>query len=210
MPLLGPSGVLVDWDLFARYGSFNLSTTDVHILARGDTPPAVVRALGDRGLVRPQTESEARSLLDHDAFALALRLYTIVVLLVILLALAGLGANLAVQMPARRRDAASLRVVGMSKRTVVGSVVAEFGLVLGAAALAGLAAGALAQSVVINTVTLGFTDSARVPRTLPVLDIPAILQLAAALSVVLLAIAILVGAVTVRSARTSSLRENAR
>lgn len=210
MPLLGPSGVMVDWNVFARHGSFNLSTTDVRVLARGDTPPGILGALGARGLVNPQTDVAARSLLDHDAFALALRLYTVVVLLVILLALAGLGANLAVQMPARRRDAASLRVVGVSKRSVLGSVVAEFGLVLGAAALAGLAAGALAQSVVVNTVTLGFSDSPRVPRTLPVLDGTGLLTLALVLSAVLLGIAVLVGGATVRSARTASLRENAR
>jgi predicted lysophospholipase L1 biosynthesis ABC-type transport system permease subunit len=61
---------------------------------------------------------------------------------VILLALAGLAANLAVQLPARRRDAASLRVVGVKRRSVMIGVVAEFVVVLGAAALAGVAAGA--------------------------------------------------------------------
>ena len=96
-------------------------------------------------MAHPDTEAAARALLDQDAFALALRLYVVVTVLVILLALAGLAANLAVQLPSRRRDAASLRVVGVKRRSVMVGVVAEFVLVLGAAALAGIAAGGVAQ-----------------------------------------------------------------
>ena len=90
-----------------------------------------------------------------------------VTVLVILLAFAGLAANLAVQLPSRRRDAASLRVVGVRTRSIMVGVVAEFLLVLGAAALAGIAAGALAQYVVVRTVTLGFADTELTPRVLP-------------------------------------------
>ena len=49
-------------------------------------------------------------------------------------------------------------------------MVAEFVVVLGAAALAGVAAGGVAQYVVVRTVTLGFADTALTPRVLPSFD----------------------------------------
>ena len=149
-------------------------------------------------------------MLDQDAFALALRLYVVVTALVILLALAGLAANLAVQLPARRRDAASLRVVGVKRRSVMVGVVAEFVVVLGAAALAGVAAGGVAQYVVVRTVTLGFVDSSLVPRVVPSFDIGSAVALSALVLVGLVVAASGFAFLTVRGARTSSLREDAR
>jgi len=125
-------------------------------------------------------------------------------------ALAGLGANLAVQLPARRRDAASLRVVGVSRRAVMVGVVEEFLVVLGAAALAGVAAGAVAQYVVIRTVTLGFADSSLTPRVLPSFDLTGAATVSAGVLGLLLVVATGFAVLTVRGARTSSLRENAR
>jgi predicted lysophospholipase L1 biosynthesis ABC-type transport system permease subunit len=148
--------------------------------------------------------------LDQDAFALALRLYIVVTVLVILLACAGLAANLAVQLPARRRDAASLRVVGVQRRSIMVGVVAEFLLVLGAAALAGITAGAVAQYVVVRTVTLGFADTRLTPRVLPSFHVTTGFQLGVVVMLVLLVLASAFAALTVRGARTSSLREDAR
>jgi predicted lysophospholipase L1 biosynthesis ABC-type transport system permease subunit len=169
-----------------------------------------VAALADHGITRPQTLSATRGLLDQDAFALALNLYLVVTVIVIVLALAGLGANLAVQMPARRRDAASLRVVGLRRRSIIAAVVAEFLVVLGAAALAGIAAGSLAQYVVVRTVTLGYADTQHTPRLLPSLNLASVADLLLVVTVVLLVVAVSVAALTVRGARTASLRENAR
>jgi putative ABC transport system permease protein len=198
IPLRGPSGVLVDFTAFIRSASQENSDTLVYVWARSDTPQGILDQLAARGLANPSTEAAAKHVLDQDAFALALRLYVVVTVLVILLAVAGLAANLAVQLPARRRDAASLRVVGVKRRSVMIGVVAEFVVVLGAAALAGVAAGGVAQYVVVRTVTLGFVDTAFTPRVLPSFDLT---------SAVTLSLLVLVG---LRGARTSSLRENAR
>ena len=210
VPLRGPSGLLMDFTMFARNTTQDNSTNQVYVWARADTPRAVLDQLAARGLARPQTEAAARALLDQDAFALALRLYVVVTVLVILLAFAGLAANLAVQLPARRRDAASLRVVGVKRRSIMVGVVAEFLLVLGAAALAGIAAGALAQYVVVRTVTLGFADTAFTPRVLPSFHVTTGFVLGVVVMLVLLVVASAFAALTVRGARTSSLRENAR
>jgi hypothetical protein len=210
VPFRGPSGMLMDSTMFERNTAQGNSTNDVHIWARADTPAAVLDQLSARGIAHADTEAAARALLDQDAFALALRLYVVVTVLVILLAFAGLAANLAVQLPARRRDAASLRVVGVKRRSIMVGVVGEFLLVLGAAALAGIAAGATAQFVVVRSVTLGFADTELTPRVLPSFHVTTGFQLAIAVMVVLLILATLFAALTVRGARTSSLRENAR
>ena len=59
-------------------------------------------------------------MLDQDAYALSLNLYLVAALAAIVLAGAGLAVNLAVQMPDRRRDAASMRVVGVRRRQISG------------------------------------------------------------------------------------------
>jgi predicted lysophospholipase L1 biosynthesis ABC-type transport system permease subunit len=202
--------VLIDFTAFVRSASQVNSDTLVYVWARSDTPQSILDQLAARGLANPDTEAAAKSVLDQDAFALALRLYVVVTVLVILLALAGLAANLAVQLPARRRDAASLRVVGVKRRSVMLGVVAEFVVVLGAAALAGVAAGGLAQYVVVRTVTLGFVDTAFTPRVLPSFDLTSAVTLSLLVLVGLVVAASAFAFLTVRGARTSSLRENAR
>ena len=210
VPFRGPSGVLIDFTAFARNASQGNTDTLVYIWARADTPQRILGQLAARGMSNPTTEAQTKRVLDQDAFALALRLYVVVTVLVILLALAGLAANLAVQLPARRRDAASLRVVGVKRRAVMIGVVAEFVVVLGAAALAGVAAGGVAQYVVVRTVTLGFVDSSLVPRVVPSFDIGSAVALSAVVLAVLVVSASCFAFLTVRGARTSSLRENAR
>jgi predicted lysophospholipase L1 biosynthesis ABC-type transport system permease subunit len=201
---------MIDFSAFVRNASQANSDQLVYVWARSDTPPGVLRALAAHGLANPTTEVETKHLLDQDAFALALRLYVVVTFLVILLALAGLAANLAVQLPARRRDAASLRVVGVKRRSVMVGVVQEFVVVLGAAALAGVAAGVVAQYVVVRTVTLGFVDSSLVPRVVPSFDVTSAVTLSVVVLLLLVVAASCFAFLTVRGARTSSLRENAR
>jgi hypothetical protein len=210
VPFRGPSGVLMDFTMFSRNTTQDNSFSQTFIWARADTPASVLDQLAAHGLSKPTTEAGAQHLLDEDAFALALRLYTVVTGLVILLAAAGLAANLAVQLPSRRRDAASLRVVGVKRRSIMVGVVAEFLLVLGVAALAGIAAGALAQYVVVKTVTLGFADTEITPRVLPSFHVSTGFALGLAVMLALLVLATAFAALTVRGARTSSLRENAR
>jgi hypothetical protein len=63
---------------------------------------------------------------------------------------------------------------------------------------------------VVRTVTLGFVDSDLVPRVLPSFDVGSALSVSAVVLVMLLVAASAFAFVTVRGARTSSLRENAR
>jgi putative ABC transport system permease protein len=126
------------------------------------------------------------------------------------LALAGLAVNLAVQMPDRRRDAASLRVVGVRRRQIMRAVFVEICAVLGAAGIAGILAGSTAQWIVVRTVTLGFVGDIRTPRVVPTLDVPVLSALVAIVLGVLVVIAMVVATMAVRRARAATLRESVR
>jgi putative ABC transport system permease protein len=207
MPLLGPSAMLVDYSMYTRANEIIDADTNVSILARSDTPPNVLTQLAAHGITQRTTLQQVRHTLDQDPYALALNLYLVVTVIVILLAFAGLAVNMAIQIPARRRDAASLRVVGLSRRSIVTAVASEFTVILGTAAVAGILAGALSQYVVVRTVTLGYADSILTPRVLPSLDLAAVGALVAVASTVLFGLSILLGSLTIRGSRTATLRE---
>jgi putative ABC transport system permease protein len=208
-PYFGPSALLVDATMYTRAAPLTNAANTVYVLARADAPASVIRALAADGIGSPLRLADVRRTLDQDAYALALNLYAVVTVLVILLAVAGLAVNMAVQIPARRRDAASLRVVGLRRRAIVTAVAAELTAVLGAAAIAGILAGALAQYVVVRTLTLGYADETFTPRVLPSLDVPTVVVLLAVTFAGLLVVAIALGNLTVRGARTATLRETA-
>lgn len=208
-PYFGPAALLVDYTMYSRTNSITDGDTIVHVLARSDTPPSVLDQLAANGIGSPLTLDQARHTLDQDAFALALNLYLVVTVVVLLLALTGLAVNMAVQLPARRRDAASLRVVGLPRRSLVTAVAAELTTVLGAAAVAGILAGAVSQYVVVRTLTLGYADNVSTPRVLPSLNLTAIAALVMAAVAVLLCLGVVLGGLIVRGARTATLREDA-
>ncbi len=210
MPFIGPRGLLIDYTMMARDQSIPQESTDVYVLARGDTPRNVIAKLTGAGVTGRTELSRTRDLLDQDAYALSLNLYLVAALASVALALAGLVVNLAVQMPGRRRDAASLRVVGVRRRQIIRAVFAELCVVLGAACLAGIVAGSSAQYIVVRTVTLGVVDDIRTPRVVPTLDVPLLSSFVAAVLVALVAVASSVASLAVRRARAATLRESVR
>jgi ABC-type antimicrobial peptide transport system permease subunit len=180
------------------------------VLVRDDAPAEMVDRLRAAGLVRVGGLADERRALDDSAYALALRLYLVVGAVLLLMALGGLVVSNAVQVPARRRDAASLRVVGVPRRTVVLASVWESVVVLGAAAAAGVLAGVGALAVLLPSLDLGVTDAATVPRVLADPDVGRLVLLASAVGLVLLAVAAATAVLVVRRARGASLRETAR
>jgi hypothetical protein len=208
-PYFGPSALLVDATMYTRIVRLNNDETTVYILARGDTPQGVIDALGAHGISSPSRLADVRHTLDQDAYALALNLYAVVTVLVILLAVAGVAVNMAVQSPARRRDAASLRVVGLRRRSIVAAIGVELAAVMGTAAVAGILAGALAQYVVVRTITLGYADDPFTPRVVASLDVPTVVALLAVTLAVLFVGSVALGNMTIRGARTATLRETA-
>ncbi len=210
MPFLGPRGLLIDFTMLTRDQAIPLDATDVYVLVRGDTPQELLGQLNDAGVTGRTELSQVRHLLDQDAYALSLNLYLVAALAAVTLALAGLAVNLAVQMPDRRRDAASLRVVGVRRRQIMRAVFVELCAVLGAAGLAGILAGSTSQYIVVRTVTLGFVGDIRTPRVVPTIDIPLLSVLVIGVVGVLVTVATVVATMAVRRARASTLRESVR
>ena len=210
VPLLGPRGLLIDVDTLSTDREVYDQDTEVYVLSRADTPPAVQQALREAGLTRETTLEETRADLDSTAYALALRLYAVVALLVLVMAVASLAVSTAVQLPARRRDAAALRVVGVPRRQGMGAVLRELVVVLGSTAVAGLAAGSLAQYVVLRTVTLGYAETLSTPALVAAIDLGRLAVLAGATGVLFGAVALFSAVLTVRGARGSTLRETVR
>ncbi len=210
MPFTGPSGLLVDYSSFLTDRPVFDNLVTVHVLAREGTPSSITDALSEAGLSVGTTLSQERNVLDQSAYALALRLYGVVAALVLLMALAGLFVSAAVQLPARRRDAAALRVVGVPKRAVMVAVVRELAVVLGSAALAGILAGSLAQWVVLRTITLGYADDTTTPALVAAISPVRLALLALLAATVFGAVALVSALITVRGARGATLRESAR
>jgi hypothetical protein len=210
MPFTGPSGLLVDYSSFItdRPAYNNLMT--VRVLQREGAPVSITDALSKAGLSVETTLAQERRVLDQSAYALALRLYAVVAALVVLMALAGLFVSNAVQLPARRRDAASLRVVGVPRGSVMVAVVRELAVVLGSAAIAGILAGSLAQWVVLRTITLGYADDLTTPALVAAISPLRLAVLALLAAAVFGATALISAALTVRGARGATLRESAR
>lgn len=210
MPFVGPAGLLVDDSSFIADRSVydNLFTT--RVLMRSGAPSAMSGELAEAGLTVETTLAAQTRVLDQSAYALALRLYAVVAALVLLMALAGLFVSTAVQLPARRRDAAALRVVGVRRSSVMSAVAREFLVVLGGAAVAGILAGSLAQYVVLRTITLGVVDAISTPHLVAAVSQLRLAALAATAILVLGVAAFLSASLTVRGARGSTLRESAR
>jgi hypothetical protein len=208
MPLAGPSGLLADYRQFTALAQVFDNFTDNYVLARADTPDEVTSALVKAGLERSGTHEQEQRVQDSSAYALALRLYGVVAVLVLLMALAGLAISTAVQLPARRRDAASLRVVGVPPRTILRSVAAEQLGVLGASALAGLVSGVVAAQILLRSITLGTVENRTTPSVTSDIDWWALLLQAAVALTVLTVSAVASALLTVRGARGSTLRES--
>lgn len=209
-PFLGPAAVLVDLtQLTSDTGTYD-SFFDTRVLVRDGAPAVVGEALSAQGLTVASTLEDEQGTLDQGAYALALRLYAVVAALVLLMALAGLVVSTAVQLPARRRDAAALRVVGVPRRAVMSAAAREFAVVLGGAAVAGILAGTTAQYVVLRTITLGYVDALSTPQLVAGIDPVRLVLLAALAAAVLGGVAFVSAALTVRGARGSTLRESTR
>ncbi|MFN8196096.1 MAG: FtsX-like permease family protein [Nocardioidaceae bacterium] len=209
-PFFGPEGMLVDFTMFASGRTVYDDMFKPYVFARADAPAELRQGLASRGLVLVDTLAGERRTLDNSAYALALRLYLIVAVLVLLMAFAGLAVGTAVQLPERRRDAAALRVVGVRRGQVVKAAAWEFLVVLGAAALAGISAGLLAQDIVLRTVTIGVVDTISTPPLSTRVDTTAVAAWAAGLALALGTVGLVSAALIVRGARGATLRESTR
>lgn len=175
--------------------------------ATDDTPAAMLDAVRDAGVeLTPVADLDERlASLRDDAFSLGLRLFLIVGLATLLLAVYGVFASAVLQSRWRSYEVASLRVVGVSQRSLVRASVLEYVAMLGVAVVLGLASAVVSVLLVLPSISLGQTDEFT-PAPDYSVQWPLLALVGVSLFVVATAIALVVSRRTTRLGRPATLR----
>lgn len=175
--------------------------------ATDDTPAAMLDAVRDAGVeLTPVADLDDRlASLRDDAFSLGLRLFLIVGLATLLLAVYGVFASAVLQSRWRSYEVASLRVVGVSQRSLVRASVLEYVAMLGVAVVLGLASAVVSVLLVLPSISLGQTDEFT-PAPDYSVQWPLLALVGVSLFVVATAIALVVSRRTTRLGRPATLR----
>lgn len=146
LPLVQADGVLADLPRVLVGSPPTVPVADVVVLARADTPVALLDEVLDETGGELRTLEQVRASLSDDTGAAQARVYLLVAGFGLLVALLVLGTAVARERPVWLRDVAALRVVGLDVRRVRGAgrlEVAGLVVVTVGAALLGTAAGVL-------------------------------------------------------------------
>lgn len=146
LPLVQADGVLADLPRALVGSPPTVPVADVVVLARADTPSALLDEVLDETGGELRTLEQVRASLSDDTGAAQARVYLLVAGFGLLVALLVLGTAVARERPAWLRDVAALRVVGLDVRRIRGAgrlEVAGLVVVSVGAALLGTAAGVL-------------------------------------------------------------------
>jgi hypothetical protein len=175
--------------------------------ATDDTPAAMLDAVRDAGVeLTPIADLDGRlESLRDDAFSLGLRLFLIVGLATLLLAVYGVFASAVLQSRWRSYEVASLRVIGVSQRSLVRASVLEYVAMLGVAVVLGLASAVVSVRLVLPSISLGPTDQFTPAPDYSVQWLLLVL-VGTALFVIATAIALVVSRRTTRLGRPATLR----
>jgi hypothetical protein len=161
LPGLGAEGVLADLGAsLVEYEPTPGQLVSVQLWAAPDTPPRVLDAVRDAGvrLSGPRRLDAVLDGLRGDAFSLGWRIFLVVGGLTLLLAVFGVLASAVAQSRWRAYEVAALRVVGLSRASLVRASVLEHGVMLGCAVLLGLVASYTSLRLVLPQVELGGAD----------------------------------------------------
>jgi hypothetical protein len=113
LPLLGRTGLILDLRTALRGAGGRIPGNSSAVVARADTPPAVLDRLTATGVVaKKRTVGEVLAGTGRETSD-DLALYAIIAGFGLLIAAVAVLAGTAAQGPARRREAASLRVIGV-------------------------------------------------------------------------------------------------
>jgi len=208
LPLIGTEGSLSDLETaLVEFEPPAGALVTTQLLVADGTPGAVVdrvRAAGI-GLSDPRSLDGTLRELRGDAFSLGLRLFLVVGVATLLIAILGVLASAVLQSRWRSYEVAALRVVGVSQRTLVRGSVLEYVVLLGVAVLLGVLSAYLSLKLVLPSISLG-TAAATDPAPVYATPWPVIAGAAALLFVLATLIAVLVSRRTTRLGRPSTLR----
>ena len=209
LPLVGTEGSLSDLETaLVEFEPPSGALVTTQLLVADGTPAAVVdrvRAPGV-GAHRPAQPLRRRSHdLRGDAFSLGLRLFLLVGVATLLIAVFGVFASAVLQSRWRSYEVASLRVVGVSQRALLRGSVLEYVVLLGVAVLLGVLSAYLSLLLVLPSISLG-TAGVHDPAPVYATRGCVVAGVAAALFVLATLIAVLVSRRTTRRGRPTTLR----
>ena len=208
LPVLGTEGELAD--LATSLVEFQppagaLVTTRLWV-AEG-TPASVLAAVRAKGVALSDETDRATVLQDlrTDAFSLSLRLFLLVGVATLLLAIFGVLASAVLQSRWRSYEVASLRVVGVSRRSLSRASALEYVVLLGVAVVLGVAAAYLSLKLVLPAISLG-TAGDQDPVPVYATHWPLVLGVGGGLFLLSVLIAVAVSRRITRLGRPSTLR----
>lgn len=193
LPLVEGDGLVGDLSSALAASPPGVAGSRVVVLARADTPPAVLAAVRAAGGGAPRTLADVRALVRDETGAAQARGYALVALL------AGVVAVLAAAAPARRRRAshgqevAALRLLGVPRRTLRRAGRLEVAGQAGTVVLASGVGGVLATGLLLPHLPLVRVPAAAVPLD-PVGDPGALTLVATGTALAAAALCALVGA----------------
>ena len=210
LPFVGRQGMLLDLPRAMAGGTTVIPTATTFVVARADTPRSVLRELESSGVVStPRTFATTLEGAQRRADVQGVRLYTLLSLFAVAIAVVGLVAAVAGQRDERRREAAGLRVSGVAARHIVAAYRVEAGWLAISTVIVVAAAGWLATRVAVPGLAL-------VPQTTysPALHgeprLLSLLAVAAAAGLLLGVVTYLVNRGVARRSPPSLLRDEAR
>ena len=208
LPGLGDEGTLADLEtsLVEFEPPFGAAVLPQLWVAPG-TPQSVLDRVEEAGVPLTPLADLDTTLTDlrTDAFSLGLRLFLVDGLATLLLAVFGVFASAVLQSRWRSYEVASLRVVGVSRRTLLSASVLEYVVMLGLAVVLGLASAYLSLRLVLPTLSLG-TAVEHEPAPLYATHTLELLGVGGALFAVATLIALLVSRRIIRLGRPATLR----
>lgn len=165
LPGLGREGVLVDLAAALRQPPPPRATLDVRLWVAAGTPHRMLEKVEQAGVALSGEQREASVLasLRTDAFGLGWRIFLLVAVLTLLLALVGVYAGTVAQRRWRAFETASLLTVLVRRRTLARAALLEHATVVVLVCVCGLASAWLSLRLVLPTIDLGDT-SATDPR----------------------------------------------
>ena len=171
------------------------------------TPQALLDEVARAGVPLMPLGDQAATLdaLRTDAFSLGLRLFLVVGVATLVLAIFGVFASAVLQSRWRSYEVASLRVVGVSQGTLLRASVLEYVVMLGLAVVLGVASAYAAVRLVLPSLSLGNAEEYE-PAPLYATHAPVLLGVGAALFAVAALIALLVSRRVTRMGRPATLR----
>ena len=208
LPLVGTEGSLSDLETsLVEFDPPAGAVVTTQLLVAEGTPAAVLDRVRAAGITLSEPRSRAVTLheLRTDAFSLGLRLFLVTGLATLLVAVLGVLASAVLQSRWRAYEVASLRVVGVHRRTLLRASVLEHVVLLGLAVVLGCLSAYLSLRLVLPSVSLG-TRGEHEPAPAYAGHPLLLLGSAAVLFVLAVLISVAVSRRTTRLGRPSTLR----